>query len=298
MSCSERRWKSDRQLPRAFVPEAVVASAWGGGWMFGWQGGPTLEDREAIIASIPPTGAATLHAVGRGWIRCGDARAGAVFAVQATPGPRFSLLRGTRQGWESLGEIPAKSVTQLLVVSSGEVWMLGADTLLRWRGGVFERHAAPGELDPTRDRLFFAAGLVVLSTPDGLYLARDGGRRWGHRSTGGAHIRAICAPYVAALRGGRIWSGRLSGPFVDWIFELADPGDPCGLGVDAAGVQLAVVPADPESHPGIALIHDSTATTYHTTLLRVPPTPAWIGLRGGRGVLALTAGRRVLEATT
>ncbi|MBK7758082.1 MAG: hypothetical protein IPI35_17140 [Deltaproteobacteria bacterium] len=121
---------------------------------------------------------------GPGWVRAGDLLDGAGFAVVGHPGPRFTLLRAVSVdvgGWAELGEIPAQSVTSALIMGPDEVWLLGADTLIRWKAGEFEAKSAPGRRDSTRDRLFRVGDQLVLGTPRACS-CQDDGQRWGHRN--------------------------------------------------------------------------------------------------------------------
>jgi hypothetical protein len=203
-------------------------------------------------------------------------------------------------GWVELGEIPAQSVTSALIMGPDEVWLLGADTLIRWKMGEFEAVSAPGRRDSTRDRLFRVGEQLVLGTPAGLFLSRDDGQRWGHRNVDGAHVRALAFPYLAAVHDGRVRLGRLEGAFVEWLGEVTDPGDPLSMGWTArpsgAAMQLALVPDDPAAHPGLALAASHPDGGFVTSLLALPPNEAWLSVAGDKGALALTETRRILQA--
>ena len=299
----ERAWRLGAQAPAGFVPERIVAQPDGSGLMFGWRGGPGPVDRVGVILRVYADGGLRTVWEGPGWVRAGDLLDGAGFAVVGHPGPRFTLLRAVSVdvgGWVELGEIPAQSVTSALIMGPDEVWLLGADTLIRWKAGEFEAKSAPGRRDSTRDRLFRVGDQLVLGTPEGLFLSRDDGQRWGHRNVDGAHVRALAFPYLAAVQDGRVRLGRLEGAFVEWLGDVTDPGDPLSMGWTArplgAAMQLALVPDDPAAHPGLAIAASHPDGGFVTSLLALPPNESWLGVAGDKGALALTETRRVLQA--
>lgn len=289
-----RAWRTGGALPPDFVAERVVATPDGGGWIFGQRGGGTT----GVIASVHTGGAVTIAWEGSGWVRSGDWY-GAGFAVRGEfvgGSPRFSLLRG-RDGkaWEDVGVIPASSVTHVVAVGPEEAWVLGAQGIVRW-AGAFQQIPSPGERDSTRDRLFRVGATVALAAPDGLWLAREDGQRWGHRDIDGAHVRAVSSPYVAALRGETIHVGRLTRAWVDWIGHIeGNPADPLELAWEDGAVQLSAVPRDPERDPGVLLFDSRPEGGFGTSLVRVPG-PSWLGIAGARGALAVTLQRRILQA--
>lgn len=298
MTSSDRAWRFGAGHLGDLTPEQVIAQPDGSGWVFGWRGGPAaaLGERTGVIVRVDAAGQVTTTWEGAGWVRAGSIGPGAGFAVVGHPGPRFSLLRTTDGArWEDLGELPLASATTVLTISKDEAWILGAEGLCRWAGAAAPVRG-PGERDSTRDRLFRVGDAAVLATPDGLWIARDGGARWGHRHVDGAHVRALASPYVAARHGGRLRIGRLTAAFVDWLGEVEGRGDPAALAWEGGAVQLAVVPDDPAEHPGLVLVASSPRGGFERALLHLPPAAAWLGLAGARGVLAVTADRRLLQS--
>lgn len=286
-----RPWRVGGELPGDLVPERIVATRDGGGWIFGQRGAG------GVVVAVGADGAIRVAWEGPGWVRAGDWH-GAGFAVRGERvggRPRFSLLRsldGAR--WDDLGVVPASSVTAVLAVGPEEAWMLGAREIVRWAGG-FQAVASPGERDSTRDRLFRAGGTVALAATDGLWLAREDGTRWGHRDVDGAHVRALASPYVAATRGGALHVGRLDRAWVDWIGRVEGGPDALDLAWEGGAVQIAALPPDPAREPGVLLIDSRPAGGFGTTLLRVPG-PGWLGIAGARGALGVTVDRRLLQA--
>lgn len=296
-SPSERTWRVGGPVPGDFVPMQVVAEANGSGWLFGWQGGQALRDRRGAILSVSAAGAVHVAWSGAGWVRCGSVRAGAGFAVQARPGPVFTLLSQVEGGaWREVAPVPAESITAVLTVSADEAWLSGAGVLLRYFGGAFHKVSAPSEGDSTRERLFLVGDQVALAAPAGLFLAREGGVRWGRRDMEGAHVRALEFPYIAAVRDGRVEIGRLEPAYVSWIGAVEGEGDPAGIGWFGGAMQLALVPANPRANPGMILVASAPAGGFTTTLLKIPPTEAWMGIAGARGALALAASRELLQS--
>ncbi len=163
-SPSERRWRVGGPVPPDFVPMQVQAASDGSGWLFGWQGGQSLAERTGAILQVSAAGALREAWSGPGWVRCGDMRGEAGFAVQARPGPVFTLL-GTADGgsWREVAAIPAASITAVLTMGPNEAWLSGAGVLLRYSDGVCSPVASPGAGDPTRERLFLAGEQVVLA---------------------------------------------------------------------------------------------------------------------------------------
>lgn len=296
-SPSERTWRVGGSVPADFVPMQVVARSDGSGWLFGWQGGQALGERRGAILNVSAAGAVNLAWSGAGWVRCGSVRAGAGFAVQARPGPVFTLLSNVEgRAWRALEPIPAESITAVLTVSADEAWLSGAGVLLRYSGGAFTRVSAPSEGDSTRERLFLVGGQVALATPGGLFLARRGGDRWGRRDMEGAHVRALEFPYIAAVRDGRVEIGRLEPAFVSWLGAVEGEGDPAAIGWLGGAMQLALVPTNPRANPGMILVASAPAGGFSTSLLKIPPTEAWIGIAGPKGALALATSRELLQS--
>jgi hypothetical protein len=298
MTSSEpgRAWRGGSYVPADFVPEAVVAEPDGAGWLHGWRGGPAVELRTGVILRVTAAGVVTEEWSSPGWIRAGDRRGHVGFAVWARPGPVFTLLRAASDGaWSEIGPIPAASVTQVRAVGPDEAWMLGAKGLVVWAGGAFRSVEPPAPIDVTRDRVFTVANTLTLATHTGLHLARDGGRRWGHRAVDG-HVRALAFPYCVADRGGRLCFGKLDAAFVDWVGTVEGEGDPVAFSWAGGAMQLALAPRDPARHPGLLLVASAPGGGFTTSLLRVPPTEGWIGLAGAGGALALAADRRLLQS--
>lgn len=294
---ADRAWRAVGRAPTGFVPEQIYAEPDGSGLIGGWSGADVAHRRGMILA-VSATGEVVVEWEGHGWVRALDRRGDTCFAILgrvADGGPGFNLLRGAAGSWSDLGEIPAVSVTSVCAVGPDEAWMLGAGALCRW-DGQFSVVDAPGERDGTTDRLFLAGEQLVLATPAGLWLPRDGGARWVRREADGAHIRALSFPYVAAPRAAGIGIGRLEPAWLSWIGNVEGRGDPIALAWAGTGMQMAIAPADPRAHPGILLVSSDPAGGFSTTLLHIPPQDAWIGLAGARGALALTADRRVLQA--
>ncbi|GDX81253.1 hypothetical protein LBMAG42_30640 [Deltaproteobacteria bacterium] len=296
-SPSERAWRVGGPVPPDFVPMQVVAAPDGSGWLFGWRGGEPLSERQGSILAVSAEGAVSVAWSGPGWVRCASMRGSAGFAVQGRPGPVFTLLAASEGGrWRDVGPIPAGSVTSVLAVDAEEAWLSGAGGLLRYFRGAFTQVSAPGDRDSTRERLFLAGEQVVLATPAGLHLAREGGARWGHRDMEGAHVRALAFPYIAAVREGRVEIGRLEPAFVSWLGVVGGEGDPAALAWAGKAMQLALVPANPRANPGMILVASNPAGGFSTTLLKLPPTEGWIGLSGAKGALALAASRELLQS--
>lgn len=301
-STSDRRsvgrvWRAVGHAPAAFVPEQIHARPDGSGLIGGWSGGD-VAGRTGMILEVSAEGAVEVVWSGPGWVRSLDCRGDTCFAIVGHlrgAEPRFTLLRGTGHTWSDLGEVPAVSVTAVRAVGPDEAWMVGAGSLCRWNG-VFSSPEAPGERDGTTDRLFLAGDQVVLATPNCLWLPRDGGARWAKRDADGAHVRALAFPYVAAPRGGGIAIGKLEPAWCSWIGTVDGAGDPIALTWAGGAMQMAVAPADPRANSGIVLVSSHPDGGFATSLLHVPPHDAWIGLAGARGVLALAADRRVLQA--
>lgn len=296
-SPSERAWRTGGPAPLDFVPMQVQAASDGSGWGFGWRGGEALSDRQACILRVSAAGAVVAAWSGPGWVRCGNLRGRVGFAVQARPGPVFTLLAGGEDGgWREVAPIPAESITAVLTVSADEAWLIGAGVLLRYFNGLFTNVVSPGSGDPTRERLFLVADQVALATAAGFFLAREGGRRWGRRDMEGAHVRALQFPYIAALRDGRVEIGRLEPAFVSWIGVVEGQGDPASLAWSGGAMQLVLAPADPRAHPGMILVASAPTGGFSTTLLKIPPNEAWIGIAGAKGALALAASREWLQS--
>ena len=294
---ADRAWRAVGHAPPDFVPEQIYARPDGSGLIGGWTGAD-VGSRTGMILEVSAAGAVDVAWSGPGWVRSLDYRGDTCFAIVGGlrgPEPRFSLLRGAGRVWTDLGEVPAASVTAVRAVGPEEAWMVGAGSLCRWNGD-FASMVAPGERDGTTDRLFLAGDQLVLATPAGLWLPRDGGARWARREADGAHIRALSFPYVAAPRGGGIAIGKLEPAWLSWIGTVQGPGDPIALTWAGGAMQMAVAPADPGATKGIVLVSSHPDGGFATSLLRVPPHEAWIGLSGARGALALAADRRVLQA--
>jgi len=222
--------------------------------------------------------------------------------AEDVPGSTWALWTATPpwEEWVEAGPIPAESVTQVLPASDGALWVLGARTLLRSEDGgqQWSEVPPPGaeDINWVTDRLFLTGGQVVLGTPEGLYIAREGGK-WGRRHVDGTHVRGLSGPFVAARMGREVRIGRLEGAFVEWLGTVEGEMDPTALEVEGRTMQMLGIPADPEKHPGLVLLEDRGKDKGFTaSLIRVPPWRDWMGIAGARGALAVSHLRTVIAS--
>ncbi|MBK7758852.1 MAG: hypothetical protein IPI35_21145 [Deltaproteobacteria bacterium] len=218
------------------------------------------------------------------------------------PGPQFTLLRAVSVdvgGWVELGG-SAQSVTSALIMGPDEVWLLGADTLIRWKVSEFEAKSAPGRRDSTGTACSVWGTNSCWAPPRGLFLSQDDGQRWGHRNVDSAHVRALAFPTSPPFKTAACVWGAWRARSWKWLSDVTDPGDPLSMGWTArplgAAMQLALVPDDPAAHPGLAIAASHPDGGFVTSLLALPPNEAWLGLAGDKGALALTETRRILQA--
>ncbi|MBW2255754.1 MAG: hypothetical protein JRI25_14295 [Deltaproteobacteria bacterium] len=296
-----RAWRDVGQLPATFTPRCVVARPDGTGLVCGKQDGDAAihrADRDALHQVFEGTGEVVAAAFGpedTAWAVVGTRKGANV------EGSTYALWKAEPpwETWNEAGPLPGESATQVLVAPDGTIWVLGAETLLQSEDGVgWEAVPPPGvqAVNWVTDRLFLAGARVVLGTPEGLYIAGDGGK-WGRRHVDGAHVRGLSGAIVAARMGKKTRIGRLEGAFVEWLGDIAGEMDPQAVVAKGRSIQILGIPADPEKHPGLVLLEDrGTDNGFTTTLIRVPPWRDWMGIAGARGALAVSVVRTVMAS--
>jgi len=297
-----RAWRDVGQLPATFTPRCVVARPDGTGLVCGKQQGEAAiyrADRAAVDRVFAGTGqavAAAFDPTVTAWSVVGTRKA------EDAEGSTYALWKAEPpwEAWSDMGPIPGESATQVLPSPDGAIWVLGAHTLLRSIDGGQNWDAVPpprqNDLNWVTDRLFLAGRHMVLGTPEGLFVAREGGE-WGRRHVDGAHVRGLSGAIVAARMGRETKLGRLEGAFVEWLGQVEGEMDPMALVVEGRSMQMLGIPADPEKHPGLVLLEDQgTEKGFTTTLVRVPPWRDWMGIAGARGALAVSVTRTVMAS--
>ncbi len=299
-------WRVGARLPIGGWTVGVVAREDGSGWVLreaGLAGQPRAELFSVDVGGqiglcLERPGHAVAAAFGQGTLAVLGKRPGGGFWLAVRPAGCAD--------WQYRGEVQVESLSALLVVSPVEIWALGQDCIGRWIKGSWEEVKAPAVIDQSRARLFVVGPIVALGTPEGLFLWREGERRWGRRGLEGAHVQGLSGAWIAAPDPeGGIRIGELEEAWVRWlgglraearVLKLVCVANPPVEGVTGrtARMQLLLLPVGPDE--GIVLVRSVEGGGLGVQQLRLPASPARIDIAGARGVLAVTADQRVLQS--
>jgi hypothetical protein len=200
-------------------------------------------------------------------------------------------------GWREIGQIHARSVTQVVRTEIAKGWLLGARTLMRTTdmGANWGAVNAPG----TRNS---ASELLVADGPDGLRIVgpaiqrtRDGGATWETGGVeGGGQVLAAGGGYAVVTAGGETAFGRLEGIGFSRLSALPEGTRPAAIVAAGEVVRiLAAVGKTPADREVVVLLSGDGGASFQAQPVPVP-APHHVGLRGAREGWAVTLDRRVL----
>jgi hypothetical protein len=255
---AEKNWDKLGELTEGLRPGTVSVSREG----FGLVAAMTepaagalpekMRARRAVLHRVTAQGLERVYE-GLGWIQALDCHGHLCAALGATlkasgSGSDYHLLVSTDGGkaWKLRGLVPAPSASQVLAVSSDEVWVLGSYYLGRTSDGGASWTEPPldGERNPHAERVRRTErGVAVLGKR--LTLTQDGGATWKSEAAGSARLVDVDGAYVVSVENGQSRVGERKGAEVRWLAPLAAGREPLRLAVEGTTLRVLTRNADP-----------------------------------------------------
>jgi len=211
-----------------------------------------MRARRAVLHRVTAQGLEKVYE-GLGWIQALDCHGTVCAALGATlkatgSGADYHLLVSTDAGksWKLRGLVPAPSAAQVLVVSSDELWVLGAYYLGRTvdGGASWTEPALDGERNPHSERVRRTErGVAVLGK--GLLLTQDGGASWKSEAAAAGRLVDVEGAYVVSAEAGQPRVGERRGAEVRWLSPLPAGREPLRLTVEGTTLRVLTRNADP-----------------------------------------------------
>jgi photosystem II stability/assembly factor-like uncharacterized protein len=281
----EKDWEKLGELSEGWRAGAVAASREGYGLIGSVSepsGGSLLDRMRGRRARIHRATASGLVEVweGPGWVQALDCHGALCVAINALlkptgSGSEYHLWMSTDGGreWHARGVVGAPSLSQVLVVSPNEVWVLGAYFLGRTvdGGATWTELDLEGERNPHAERLRRVGSEVGVLGQQGMALSEDGAS-WVHHGLGGARVVDASGSYLAAVVGGQARVAEYQPPDVRWLAPLPEGREPMRLATPAGALRLLTRNADPAQGVDL-LLHASEdgGKTWDTASLPLGP---------------------------
>lgn len=262
----EEQWRHVADLPPGFTVDSVAVSddgvgAIGGYFENGSDAGTVEEQISGQVAAIWRVEGSRVEKVyqSAGWIRTlnglGPNWCAVASALKPTgSGSRYRLLRSLDQArtWQDAGNIPAKSIVQVLVASASTIYVFGAaDTLLATTDGGRNWSAMPMPAAATSREFTEAIALAqdgsLLAFGSGLMRLSPGTRTWDWVLSGRYTVEAVSDPYVAAVIDQKVQLLRRTAQSAAAIGELPHDRHPERIAFGGESVRILTTPRDPES---------------------------------------------------
>jgi hypothetical protein len=259
------KWNHIADLPSGFSVRAVAVSddgvgAIGGYFEKGSDAGTVEEqiaDEVAAIWRVEGTHVEKVYQ-SRGWIQAlngsGPNWCAVASALKPTgSGSRYRLLRSLDQArtWQDVGNIPAKSIVQVLVASASTIYVFGADTLLATTDGGQSWNALPMPAAATSREFTEAIALAqdgrLLAFGSGLMRLSPGTKTWDWVLPGQYTVEAVNDPYVAAVIGQKARLLRMTAQSAAEIGELPYDRQPERIAFGGDTIRIFTTPRDPAS---------------------------------------------------
>jgi hypothetical protein len=247
-------WQVIGRLPSNFKPMSVLALSNEEVLVGGCTSDVFPYPSESCTASIFKVSGADVQRVydGPGYVEVMARSGHTVFADVGVHNPgrlnRHRMLRSSDDGRHFAEEIPVSGIEemeQLIAVHPTEIWAVAGFALIAsFDGGrSWTEMSAPGDRNPSRDRLGFEGGSVFL-LGDSVYRTQDRGRSWAKVDTGGAYVPLLTDGAAGGLRGNKILFGRLLGDAIRWERnqEVPEGIKPLRLFVEGKTVRMVTTP--------------------------------------------------------
>jgi hypothetical protein len=268
-SCGTRhgeKWNHIADLPQGFTVDSVAVSDDGVGAIGGYfenapDAGTVEEQISGQVAAIWRVEGTRVEKVyqSKGWIRTlnGSGPNWCVVAAALKPtgsGSRYRLLRSLDQArtWQDAGNIPAKSIVQVLVAGASTIYVFGADTLLATTDGGQNWNPLPMPPSATSRGFTEAIALAqdgsLLAFGFGLMRLSPGTKTWDWVLSGQYTVEAVSDPYVAAVIGQKGQLLRRTAQSAAEIGELPYDRHPERIAFGGDTIRILTTPRDPESH--------------------------------------------------
>ena len=267
-SCGSRhgeKWRHIADLPQGFTEDYVAVSDDGvgaiGGHFDTHTDAATAEEQvagqTAAIWRVEGTRVEKVYE-SRGWIQALNGSGPNWCAIASTlkptgSGSRYRLLRSLDQArtWQDAGNIPAKSLVQVLVANASTIYVFGADTLLATTDGGQSWNKLP--MPPAATSRGFTEAIALgqdgslLAFGSGLMRLSLGTTTWDWVLSGQYTVEAVSDPYVAAVVGQKVQLLRRKALSAVEIGELPHDRQPVRIAFGGETVRIFTTPRDPES---------------------------------------------------
>lgn len=261
----KERWNRLTDLPQGFTVENVALSddgvgAIGGYFENGSDAGTVEEQIGGQVAAIWRVEGTRVEKVyqSRGWIRTLNGSGPNWCAVASTlkptgSGSRYRLLRSLDRArtWQDAGNIPAKSIIQVMVASASTIYVFGAaDTLLATTDGGQNWNTVPMPVAATSREFTEAIARAqdgsLLAYGSGLMRLAAGTKTWDWVLSGQYTVEAVSDPYVAAVIDQKVQLLRRTAQSAVEIGELPHDRHPVRIAFDGETIRILTVPRDPD----------------------------------------------------
>ena len=228
-----------------------------------------MRARRAVLHRVTAQGLERVYE-GLGWIQALDCHGNLCAALGATlkatgSGSDYHLLVSTDGGkaWKLRGLVPAPSASQVLAVSSDELWVLGAYYLGHTSdgGASWTEPALDGERNPHAERVRRTErGVAVLGKS--LTQTQDGGATWKSEAPGTARLVDLDGAWVLSAENGQARVGERRGAEVRWLSPLPSGREPLRLAVEGTTLRVLTRNADPSKgvEPAVHVSEDGGKT--------------------------------------
>jgi hypothetical protein len=260
------KWNHIADLPSGSSVRAVAVSDDGvgaiGGYFENGSAAGTAEEQVADeVAAIWRVEGKRVEKVyqSRGWIQAlngsGPNWCAVASALKPTgSGSRYRLLRSPDQArtWQDAGNIPAKSIVQVLVASASTIYVFGAaDTLLATTDGGQNWNPLPMPAAATSREFTAAIALgqdgSLLAFGSGLMRLSPGTKTWDYVLPGQYTVEAVSDPYVAAVIDQKLQLLRRTAQSAAEIGELPYDREPERIAYGGDTIRIFTTPRDPAS---------------------------------------------------
>ncbi|MFQ5903419.1 MAG: hypothetical protein ACE5JO_06995, partial [Candidatus Binatia bacterium] len=263
-STDAENWHRVGELPRGVNVERLAVSEDGvgviGGYVETLPRGANLNERmlrrKAVVWRLQGQHLEKVYE-GPGWVQSIDHAGPDWFAVVGTlkvtgTGSNYRLIGSSdaAKTWNEIGKIAARSITQILPLTSSVVYVFGASTLMVTKDGgkswtplpfpgVAKGRGFAESIAPAQEGGLLAFGI-------GLMLMRPGTAMWETILTEQYRVEAVTDPFVAAVAGGEVQVFRRTPEGFSVVSELPEDRHPVRIATEWEIIRIITHPRHPE----------------------------------------------------